>query len=190
MGENMKKLLAVFILLNVLLISACSNTVSSSENKKNERSVEKISFDVTYQALLQELTSNNFRFSEKEVKSFDHDEKLISGVIYMSDNEFEICRAQVRTFNNRIAQVHLNYDISGDEFGYDNFPVIMKVVVYSIKPDIPNNYIEDLEKHSDDFYSKDYNDLRISLTYSEKYLGTGTIGTAIDCSIVHLDFMD
>lgn len=186
----MKKLLVMMLLLSILFVSACSNVSSFDEVQNNERSVEKISFDVTYQELLQKFSDNNFQFSETGVKSFDDNEKLVSGVIYMSDNEFEICRVKVRTFNDRIAQVHLNYDISGNETGYDKFPIIVQVVVYSIKPDLPDNYIEDLEKYSEDFYSKDYKDLRISLTYSDKYLGTGLMGTAIDCAIVHLDFVD
>ena len=186
----MKKLLAVILLLNVLFVSACSNSLSFDEDQNNEKTVENLSFDVTYQELLQNFSDNDFRFSETGVKSFDDNEKLISGVIYMSDNEFEICRVKVRTFNDRIAQIHLNYDISGDETGYDKFPIIVRAVAYSIKPDLPDNYIEDLEKHSEDSYSRDYNDLRISLTYSDKYLSTGLTGTAIDCAMVHLDFVD
>ena len=177
-------------MMNILFISSCSNVSSFDETQDSEMSVEKISFDLTYQELLQKFIDNNFQFSETGKKSFDNNEKLITGVIYMSDNELEICRVKVRTFNDRIAQVHLNYDISGDETGYDKFPVIVKTVAYAIKTDLPNDYFEDLEKHSNEFYSKDYNDFRISLTYSDKYLGTGTIGTAIDCAIVHLDFVD
>ena len=186
----MKKLLVAILLLNILFVSSCSNVSSFDEVQDNEESVENTSFDATYQELLQKFSDNDFQFSETGVKSFDDNEKLINGVIYMSKNEFEICRVKVRTFNDRIAQVHLNYDISGDETGYDKFPIIVKVVAYSLKPDLPDNYIEDLEKYSEDFYSRDYNDLRISLTYSDKYLGTGLIGTAIDCAIVHLDFVD
>ena len=186
----MKKLLVVTLMLSILFATACSNVSFSDDAQNNEKSVEKISFDLTYQELLQKFIDNNFQFSEIEEKSFDNNEKLVSGVIYMSDSELEICRVKVRTFNGRIAQVHLNYDISGDEIGYDKFPVIVKIVAYAIKTELPNDYFEDLEKHSSEFYSKDYNDLRISLTYSDKYLGTGMVGTAIDCAIVHLDFVD
>ena len=74
----MKKLLVVILLLNVLFVSACSNTSSFDEEQNNEKSVENLSFDVTYQELLQKFSDNDFRFSETGVKSFDDNEKLIS----------------------------------------------------------------------------------------------------------------
>lgn len=186
----MKKLFILAVLLNILFVSACSNISTVDEIDNDQKSFEKISFDITYQELLQTFAENNFQYSENGVKSFDNDEKLINGVIYMSENEFEICRVKVRTFNNRVAQIHLNYDISGDETGYDKFPKILKAVAHSIKSDLPDSYIEELEKYSGDFYSRDYDDLRISISYSDKYLGTGVMGIAIDCAMVHLDFVD
>ena len=67
----MKKLLVMMLLLSILFVSACSNVSSFDEVQNNERSVEKISFDVTYHELLQKFSDNNFQFSEIGVKSFD-----------------------------------------------------------------------------------------------------------------------
>jgi len=186
----MKKLFAFIVLLSVLLISACSITPSSPNTDNNKENFENESFDTTYQHLLKEFSDNDYRYSELEVKSFDNNEELISGVIYLSDDEFDICRVKIRTFNNKISQVYLNYDISGDEKSYDKYPDIVNTVAHTLKPELPDNYIKDLDNLSDDQYSEDYQDLRTTLTFSEKYLGEGMTGTAIDCIFVHLDHVD
>ena len=90
----MKKLLVVTLILSILFATAYSNVSFSDDAHNNEKSVEKISFDLTYQELLQKFIYNNFQFSEIEEKSFDNNEKLVSGVIYMSDSELEICRVK------------------------------------------------------------------------------------------------
>ena len=185
----MKKLFCIMLLLGSLLLWSCVGAQNIEEAENSEKNFDSLSFDLTYQELLENFSNNNLQYCELGTDSFDENEKLTSGVIYMSDNEFEICRVKVRTYNDRIFQVYLNYDVSGDEVGYDKFPVIIDTVALAIKPDLPKDYI-DLDKYSDNFYSKDYQDLRISLTNSDKYLGYGITGTAVDCYFVHLDFVD
>jgi hypothetical protein len=54
----------VTLILSILFATACSNVSFSDDAQNNEKSVEKISFDLTYQELLQKIIDNNFQFSE------------------------------------------------------------------------------------------------------------------------------
>jgi len=178
-------LLALFIAL-LLSISGCSVN-DSSQPEQTHIDIDATTYDCTYQDIVNCFMAESLNYSEIGTKRFSDDESLVSGVIYMSDNEYEICRVKIRTYGTRVFQVYVNYDISGDEVGYENFPVLLKCIVKTIKPELPDTYIDELNKDSEDHYSNDYQDLRITLQFSEKYLGEGILGTAVDCYFIHLD---
>ena len=90
----------------------------------------------------------------------------------------------MRTYENKVFSVLLTYDISGDELYYIKLSELANKVLSYIKPNanIKENFLTDFDVKRNDYYSKDFEDLRYTLSHKE----WGSTETRVEITIVHI----
>ena len=183
----MKKFLSLIL---VILILFCFSSCENSANNNNELENNIIdTFDVDRQAVIK-LFEETGRYVETNLYEFENDENNTCGTIRLNPEDYENLYAdegiytQVRTYKNKVFSVHLIYDISGDELYYIKLPELAKKVLSSIKPNanIEETFSTDFDVKRNDYYSKDFENLRYTLSYKE----WGATETRVEITIVHI----
>lgn len=184
----MKKSLSMILtILMLFCFSGCGN--SSNNNNEIEKTNIIDTFDVDKQAVIK-LFEETGRYVETNLYEFENDENNTCGTIRLNPEDYENLYAdeciytQVRTYKNKVFSVHLIYDISGDELHYIKLSELVMKVLSSIKPNanIEETFLTDFDVKRNDYYSKDFENLRYTLSYKE----WGATETRVEITIVHI----
>lgn len=178
-----------FSIIVVILIIFCFSGCGNSSNSINDTEEKNIidTFDVDKQSII-DLFEETGRYVETNLYEFEDEEANTCGTIRLNPEDYENLFAdeciytQVRTYEDKVFDVYLTYDVSGDEKYYEKLPELSKKVLTTLNSNIEDTFFDDFDIHSNDFYSKDYNNLRYSISYKE----WGATETRIEICIVHI----
>ena len=184
----MKKMLStIVVILMIICFSGCEG--SSKFNNESEGNNKIDTFGVDNQSVIK-LFEETGRYVETNVYEFENDEKNTCGTIRLNPDDYdnlyadECIYTQVRTYENKVFSVLLTYDISGDELYYIKLSELANKVLSYIKPNanIKENFLTDFDVKRNDYYSKDFEDLRYIISYKE----WGLTETRVEITIVHI----
>lgn len=180
----MKKIMSVVTIL-LLFTMLCGCQRINDENSTSESNVNKITtFDIGYEKLINIIKNNGYSYEEVNEYNFENKEANSIGVIYINPNDnLDIVRTQIRHSYNKVFKITVSYTITEESpmDTSDKLTNLYGIILQSIKPDVPTDFIRNLDKYSDDYYSKDFNDLRVSISYKD---------TVIEVTFVCLDFIE
>lgn len=170
----MKKLFSIVVVLLIFFcFSSCENDGNSNNVAVTSNDVkdEKIAtFDITYDEFISNIANTNYNYKEVGNYNFENEESNSMGVIYMNpDDEFDIIRIQIRHSYGKVFQVLISYTITDDSL-VDTSEKLMNlynIVLLKLKPNAPQNFLENLTEVSTNFYSEDFENLRISISYED-----------------------
>lgn len=185
--SKLKTPFLVSVCFIILILSSCgSNTITNSDI---ETKTKINAFDVDKQLIIS-LFGEVGRYVETNLYEYENDEKNTCGTIRLNPEDYENLYAdeciytQVRTYEDKVFSVHLTYDISGDELYYIKLPELAKKVLSTINPDanIEEDFMTDFDIKKNDYYSKDFKNLRYTISYKE----WGATETRVEITIVYL----
>lgn len=125
-------------------------------------------FNTTYSSLVSSIEDMQFDYKEVSRKTYS-DGGDIKGVLYINDeNEYDIIRIEIHHHYDKVYYVYVTYEISDTSSlnAGDALVQLYNTILSNIKPDVPNDFITTLEG-IDLYYSRDYDDLRVSISYEE-----------------------
>ena len=184
----MKKLLSMIVMILILFcFFGCENT-SNINNESDEKNIID-TFKIDVQTVIK-LFEETGRYVETNLYEFENNERNICGTIRLNPKDYENLYAdeciytQVRTYKNNVFSVQMAYDISGDELYYIKLPELAKKILSTIKPNvnIDETFLTDFDIKRNDYYSKDFENLRYTLSYKE----WGATETRVEITIVHI----
>ncbi len=181
--DKFKTLIIFYICSIILLLSACGTALNTNveENKQID------TFGADIQSIIN-LFEETGKYIETNVYEFDNNEKNTCGKIRLNPEDYENLFAdeciysEVRTFEDKVFDVSLTYDVSGDEIYYEKLPELSKKVLAILKPNIEETFFDNFDTSSNDYYSKDFENLRCTISYKE----WGETETRINIRIVHI----
>ncbi len=167
----MRRVFSFLLIVALFFLSSCSNNPSPSI-ETTPTATPTIAFDTTVDNFLELLTSKNLHFKESNLIQYnnENDEKNLFGIIYVDDKKEDFIRIQIRSFHSNIFQVHVSYDVkdSSSENIIVVLPQLFEMIAKHLNPSIPNEFYQSLHERSTDYYSRDYENLRVTLTYSDE----------------------
>lgn len=151
------------ILLFFVCLTACNN-IGSTENVVNQK--YEPTFEVTVDELLTSLKNLGYSVIEKDITEFEkYNEKHLKGIIKL--NEHDELQITIMSSQNDVFRVNTKFVITNYTVSAEKLPNVYEVILKTLKPNIPSDFHTTLNKNSNEYYSNDFENLRMSLTYED-----------------------
>lgn len=167
----MRRVLLVLLAIVLLAMTSCTSaTKTNNESIETQKSNIK-TFACPINSLLESIKHAGFDYEQTNEIDYGTGEKNTFGVLYInSEDKLDRISLQIRNADGNVFQVIATYTITDSSpiDTADKLLILYKTILSNIRPDLPDDTLSSLNKESNEYYSRDFDNLRITIDYKDE----------------------